>query len=458
MSTDTALGLAEVCGADAVRAGGAGDEVGGVRPTWIAAPADTAALAATMRLATEQQLRVVARGEGTKLNWGRPPIAVDILVDTGRLAGIHQHYPDDLVATVGAGTPLRAVQAILGRAGQRLAIDPGSADATIGGVLMTGEAGPLRLGYGAPRDQLIGSEFVRADGQVAHSGGRVVKNVAGYDLGKLLCGSYGTLGIVTSATFRLHPMPAARAWVTCPIGSPMNAHDLVSRLLASPLAPAAIEIDLPRPGTPAATRVDTHRISRPGGSRAAQAEGPGAFGRPIASSGQLAVLLEGTAGGVAARIATAIGMLTPGAVASSAPPPWWGRYPFGPDDVALKLAVPVADLHAALYSLHDATGSPVPIRGSAGVGVCYAALPVRPAGRTAGANGSPVEKIADVLNAVRTTLIARGGTCVVLDAPPAIRDAIDVWGPVSGLDLMRSVKRRFDPDGLLAPGRFVGGI
>jgi glycolate oxidase FAD binding subunit len=391
-----------------------------VMPRWVAAPADAGALAALMRLATAQGLRVVARGGGTKLDWGLAPTTVDVVVDTGRLTGLHHHYADDLVAVVGAGTPLRAVHAALARAGQRLAVDPGSAGATVGGMLMTGEAGPLRLRYGSPRDQLIGAEFVRADGQIVHSGGRVVKNVAGYDLAKLLCGSYGTLGILTSATFRLQPIPAARAWVVRTIASPLAGHDLVQRLLASPFAPAAIEIDLPGPA-------GKHPVNT--------------------SRGQLALLLEGTPEGVAARTNAAVAILRADAIVRSSPPPWWGRYPFTPADVALKLTVPVADLHAAIYSLHDAANAPVPVRGSAGTGVCYAAL-----------STVDIERLVGALDAVRTTLIARGGSCVVLDAPADVRDALDVWGPVPGLALMRAVKQRFDPDGLLAPGRFVGGI
>ena len=233
--------LARACGAEAVRLAGNGDAVGGKRPRWVAAPADAAALAELVRVCAERDLAMVARGEGGKLDWGNPPRQVDVLIDMGRLAGVYRHDADDLVATVGAGTPLRAVQAALAKRNQRLAMDPGSTDATIGGMLATGESGPLRLGFGTPRDQLIGIEFVRADGVIAHSGGRVVKNVAGYDLGKLLTGSYGTLALITSATFRVHPMPMARAFVTRPVHSPMEAHDLVIALLGSGLAPAAIE-------------------------------------------------------------------------------------------------------------------------------------------------------------------------------------------------------------------------
>lgn len=165
--TDFAAALAGVCGDVAVRQAGAGDTVGGREAKWITRPDSVGTLAALMRVCAERDLAVVARGEATKIDWGRPPTALEVVVDTGRLAGVHEHYPDDLVARVGAGTPLRAVQAALAKHNQRLTIDPGSTGATIGGILATGEAGPLRFGFGPPRDQLIGVEFVRADGTVA---------------------------------------------------------------------------------------------------------------------------------------------------------------------------------------------------------------------------------------------------------------------------------------------------
>lgn len=492
--------LARACGSEAVRPAGHGDAVGGKRPRWVAAPADATALAELVRVCADRDLAIVARGEGGKLDWGNPPRRVDVLVDMGRLAGVYRHDADDLVATVGAGTPLRAVQAALAKRNQRLAIDPGSADATIGGMLATGEAGPLRLGYGTPRDQLIGVEFVRADGVIAHSGGRVVKNVAGYDLGKLLTGSYGTLALITSATFRVHPIPMTRAFVTRPVHSPMEAHDLVIALLGSGLAPAAIELDLPvinpgltpppisRPGPgrrsmPGGSLVDkpTARLDRGGDSTArggradsaargevvGHAVDPGRTQRPgrPTTTGTVAVLLEGSTAGVKSRAADASLLMRGGATTSTRPPDWWGRYPFEPGDVALKIATPIADLYAALYALRDAAGFPVSVRGSAGVGVCYASLP----GTPDVPNGSPssggertaqrhVAQIADVVAALRTTMIARGGSCVVLNAPPSIREAIDMWGDVGGLDLMRAVKHQFDPNNRLAPGRFVGGI
>jgi glycolate oxidase FAD binding subunit len=426
--------LRAACGDGYVRTGGPADAVAGVPARWVTAPGSVEALSEVLGFADGEGLKVLPRGAATKLDWGTAPARVDLIVDTGRLAGPPEHASGDLVATVRAGTPMRALRAALATAGQRVSLDPASepASATVGGVLATGEAGPLRLAHGTPRDLLIGVEFVRADGVVAHAGGKVVKNVAGYDLGKLLCGSFGTLGIVTAATLRLHPLPAARAWVLRPVRSPLEAHDLVGRLLASPLVPAAIEVDLP-------SVADEF-------GRAARSHPP----ELLAGAGTLGVLLEGSASGVAARAARAEELLGADVATCDGPPPWWGRYPFGPDDVALKIVAPVAELHAAVYALRDAAGRPVPVpvRGSAGAGVLYAALP----------GSLPPNRVAAVLYAIRATLLIRGGSCTVLSAPARIREEVDAWGAVPGVSLMRRVKEQFDPKRTLAPGRMVGGI
>ncbi|HET8661604.1 MAG TPA: FAD-binding oxidoreductase [Micromonosporaceae bacterium] len=411
--------LAAACGDGHARAAGPGDAVGGVPARWVAAPGDTAQVAAVLRVAAEAGLVVVPRGAGTKAGWGAPLSSVDIVLETGRLSGVAEHSPGDLVATVGAGTPLRALAAALAPAGQRLSLEVGSGDATVGGALATGEAGPLRLRHGAGRDLLIGAELVRADGVVAHSGGRVVKNVAGYDVGKLLCGSYGTLAVLTSATFRLHPLPRARAWVGRAVRSPGELRELVGGVLAATVEPVAVEVDLPGDGA-----------------------------GPDGLSGTVVALLEGTAGGVAKRAAATQELLGPGAWVVPEPPPWWGRYPFAAGDVALKLVAPVDDLHTALSALWDAAGAGVPVRGSAGTGVVFAALP--------GATGP--DRLSAILDPVRSVLAARGGSCVVLAAPPSLASEVDLWGPVPGLELMRRVKEQFDPERRLSPGRFVGGI
>lgn len=401
----------------------------------VVRPADMAGVVDVLRSAAgsdgagpDTARRTVAiQGAGTKAAWGGSLAPVDIVLSTAGLTGVVAHEPGDRVVTVRSGTPLRWLQEELAASGQRLCLESGYADATVGGVLASGEAGPLRLRYGAGRDLLIGVEFVRADGVVAHAGGRVVKNVAGYDLGRLLCGSYGTVGVITQATFRLHPIPAARAWVTVPaVGEskgPLLTAGAVQGTLTNPgVVPSAVEYDLPGSG-----------------------------------GGEIVVLLEGSVAGVAARVATLRKALAESlreasgsvevAVADT-PPPWWGRYPFGDGDIGLKLAVPVSMVPAILTALRDQFGADVAIRGSLGSGVLYASLP----------SGVDSGALSAALVALRARLSGTGGGCVVLTAPPAIRDELDLWGEVAGLALMRRLKVQFDPAGRFAAGRFVGGL
>ena len=182
-------------------------------PSFVAFPASTDEASALLRVAAAHDLSVVPRGAGTGLGWGLPPVSCDLVIDLQAMDQVLEHAAGDLVARVQAGATMGNLASVLASAGQQLAVDA-PADATVGGVVATGTAGPRRFRYGAPRDLLIGITVVRADGVVAHSGGKVVKNVAGYDLGKLFSGSQGTLGLITEVTFRLHPRPAAVAWVT----------------------------------------------------------------------------------------------------------------------------------------------------------------------------------------------------------------------------------------------------
>lgn len=392
-----------------------------VRPPDVAGVADVLRAAATSGDARGAGQRdtagpagrtVTIQGSGTKSAWGGPLSPVDVVLSTSRLTGIVSHEPGDRVVSVRSGTPLRELQEKLAAAGQRLCVESGYADATIGGVLAAGEAGPLRLRYGSGRDLLIGVEFVRADGIVARSGGRVVKNVAGYDLGRLLCGSYGTIGVITTATFRLHPRPAARAWVSVRKGPLLTPGVLQGTLTNTAVVPSAVECDLPGSG-----------------------------------AGEIAVLLEGSVAGVAARAAALRSALGDGMVADG-PPPWWGRYPFDKGDVGLRLAAPVSLVPALLAVLRDRFGPAVVVRGSLGSGVLHAGL------------SSTVDagKLVTALGEVRSRLAGTGGSLVVVTAPPSIRDGLDQWGEVPGLPLMRRLKEQFDPAGRLAAGRFVGGL
>ncbi len=179
-----------------------------IEPACAIYPQTIAELSQAITIANDQHLRILPVGSGTKLDWGGLVSRADVVVSTAKLDQIVEHCVGDLTVTVEAGVNYQQLQAILAKEGQFLAIDPAYADvATVGGIVATGSAGSLRHRYNGVRDMCLGIEFVRSDGQVVKAGGRVVKNVAGYDLMKLLTASYGTLGVISSLTFRLYPLP-----------------------------------------------------------------------------------------------------------------------------------------------------------------------------------------------------------------------------------------------------------
>ncbi|MGC4774806.1 FAD-binding oxidoreductase [Micromonospora chalcea] len=472
--------LAEICGSPFARFAGPADEVAGRTARWVAVPGGPHAAAEVLRLAAAYDLTVVPRGAGTKIDWGAAPAQVDIMLDTGRLAGVWHEPHAAAVAEIGAGTPLRAVQATLARTNRRLPVDAPSPGATLGGVLAADESGPLRHRHGSPCAQLIGVRYLDADGELVSVGesgteafGRAAPGVGGgrpggrapaagagggpgrgggdailgrggmpgLDVARLLCGSQGGLGVLVSATMRVQAVPASRVWVSRPVWTPLEVHDLVRAVLASGVGPAAVELDLPVPVPLPRRRIPaTHPsvINRP--------DHPAVTGRPAA--GSLVVLLEGGPADVTERAERLTAVLGAPAMVSHHAPEWWGRYPFAPGDTALRIEVPINDLHAAVYALRDAAGTPVPVRGSAGSGAVHAALP----------GALPPERVASILTAVRSVLIARRGRCVVVAAPTAVRRAVDLWGELPALPRLRSAKAHLDPHHRLAPGRLPGGL
>jgi glycolate oxidase FAD binding subunit len=399
-----------------VREAGPDDAVAGVQPRYVASPADVAEASAVMRAAAAEGLAVVARGAGTRLGWGSPPDRCDLVIDTRRMNKLLEHAAGDQVVRAQAGLGLDELAEVLAAAGQRLALDPPDAG-TVGGMVASGAAGPLRLRYGTPRDLLIGITVILADGTVARSGGKVVKNVAGYDLGKLFAGSYGTLGLIAEANFRLHPLPAAASYITldCP---DVNAADAaIAAADGSPLMPSAAEID---------------RQAR---------------GGPV----RVGILLEGDADGVAERCDALTGPLggLPGVAGiSSTPPVWWARGGAS-GGTAVRIAFWAADLTAVLGAIDTAglaAGLDPVVSGSAAAGVLYAVLD----------DEAAPGAVSQFVGRLRASL--GRGSAVVLRAPAAVQAAVDMWGPAPALGLMRAVKDQFDPEHLMAPGRFAGGI
>lgn len=389
------------------------DAIDGVQPSLVAEPVSAQEAAGVLRLAQQHGLAVAPRGGGTKMGRGNIPRRVDLLLSTARLDRVLEHAAGDLVVRVEAGARLTDVQQVLIQAGQWLALDPFEAEATVGGIIAANASGPHRLRYGTVRDLLIGITYLLPDGTVAHAGGKVVKNVAGYDLCKLFTGSLGTLGLIVEAIFRLHPVPAATGTVL------WRGADIASVLAAvrgSPLVPATMEY----------WRLDEEY--------------------------ELAVRFEGIEPGVMAQVEAMMGLFPVAetqVLSDGAERDFWDarRAEAGsgsPRDVELVVSHCVTALPATVELLRESGGTR--IRGHAGSGITYATL------------GAGVPKRESVVRTVRERIMAEGGSVVIRQAPIEVKQAVDVWGADAGaLPLMRRVKERFDPDGMMNPGRFVGG-
>src|ERR1700731_4861093 len=203
-------------GNEYVRAATAADGVAGAQPKLVIKPGVKREFAEILRLSNEAGLAVIPRGGGTKRGWGNLPVGADLILSTARMTEIIEHAWADLTVTVEAGCTIQRLQETLGQHGQRLALDPlWPEQATVGGVLSTNDSGTLRLRFGSLRDLIIGVTLALPDGTLASSGGKVVKNVAGYDLPKLATGALGTLGVITRAVFRVHPLPKETRTLTC---------------------------------------------------------------------------------------------------------------------------------------------------------------------------------------------------------------------------------------------------
>jgi len=398
-----------------------GDEVLGVRPRAAYAPGTIEECAEVMAMAAREQLRLGFIGGGTALALGAAPAGLDAVVRTERLARIVEYAPADMVVVVEAGVTLAALQTAARAHGQRLALDaPWPERATIGGLVATGAFGPLRARYGGVRDLIIGVTLVRADGEVARGGGKVVKNVAGFDLPKVACGSLGTLGLIATAAFRLHPLPEVTTTVIVP---GVDAEAVVALLAATrdaQLEPASV-VALTSATAATAQRFDLGLCF----------EG---FGRGVEQQVGRTIELAQAAGTPAARLD------------EDAAAAFWRRHD------AVRAAAPLRVRVAGLPTRFPEVAALV-----SGLGeiAWYATLGVGFAGGAV----ADVARATATVNAARAALVAAGGSLVVEAAPAELRAAVDPWGPVPpSFAIMERLKRRFDPQGRLSPGRFVGGL
>jgi glycolate oxidase FAD binding subunit len=353
------------------------------------------------------------RGGATKLAWGGSGEPVAVELETGGLARILEHNEGDLTAVLQAGAPLAEAQAVFREKKQMLALDPplGEGDAaTIGGVVATADSGPLRHRYGGVRDLVVGISIALSDGSLAKAGGKVIKNVAGYDLGKLYAGSYGTLGLIVSVNVRLHPAPTGHATAVGASDDPQRLAAAAALLAGLPLEADSLDVGW----HDGAGRV----LARFGGAAAEhQAKATAAHLREAGLSDVEAIEDDGKL---------------------------WARQRAGqrsPHGAVLKVSGRPGDLAPAIRAAQDAGGALV---GRAAHGLYWIAL--------------EGEGLPERVGMVRDALDPRA--CTLLDGPDSLRAAVEPWGPVDpgALVVMRRVKERFDPARIFRPGAFVGGI
>ena len=362
-------------------------------------PASAEEAAALLRTLGEEGRPVRPRGGGTK-DWG-PPASNAAVVETGGLNRILEHNVGDFTAVLEGGVPLADAQAEFARHGQMLAIDPAlGGDATVGGVMATNDSGPLRHRYGGMRDLVVGTTVALSDGTLARSGGKVIKNVAGYDLGKLFCGSFGTLGLIVRVAVRLHPMPPATASAVGVSDDPERLGAAARGLAAQPLEADCLDLDW-RDGV----------------------------GRLLVRFGAAA------AGDQAATAVTRMRELglVDCTVVEDDDELWMAQRVHQRGDCVLKVAGRATDLAAVCRTGASVVGRPA-------LGLYWLSLPPDAA----------------AVASAREALAPRA--CTLLDAPAELR--ADPWPmPDAGaLAVMGRVKERFDPARIFRPGTFVGGI
>lgn len=396
----------------------------GVRPRWRVAPRTVDAAGAVIALARDAGLRLCPVGSGSSLELGAPVERVDVALDLCRLDAVLEDHPDDLTISLQAGVTLGAIRARLAARRQLLPIDPpGGASRTIGGVAATHAQGPLRVKYRTVRDLLLGIRFVQADGVVTWGGARVVKSVTGYDIPKLMVGSLGSLGVLAELTLRLQPMPdVTRTWVAI-APSIEGAGDLVARLLDSTIQPSRVEW----------LNADVLRA-------AGLADGPAAVAVSIGSVDE-AVRAQGSTLAALSEVS--------GASVVAVPEAWWEAYETAVTPTRCRVWLKVTTLPSHLAAVARAVQDNDPtaaLAGCAGLGVLRV-----------GTSGPGVERLVETL---RGAVGEHGGSVVIERGPRELRARVDAWGPVEpgALALMRALKARFDPTGVLNPGRFVGGL
>jgi glycolate oxidase FAD binding subunit len=403
------------------------------RERIVAFPQNIEELSEMMRVASEERWRVIPAGAGTWLEMGNQPTRFDLIVSTARMNKLLEYEPADLTATLEAGVALSGFNHLAAKHRQFIPLDPfGDNQSTIGGVIATASSGPMRCGYGTPRDWLIGATVVHADGHITRAGGKVVKNVAGYDLCKIYAGSFGTLAVIAEMSFKLRALPPCERTIVFYSHTPDSLCSLAARVNDSDLQPATMELLSPFGEAP--LPIDTKQF----------ALALGFLNEAETVESQIQEVARLSAG------------LRHSLLSETDATKFWRAYHESETsphtEFVFRLSALPADLNALITDVNGALPR-AHIRAHAANGVIrlHAGLQWLDGLKT---KWRP-KKIAET----RRMIQSRGGQMVILRAPREIKDQLDVWGDVGQTEnLMRALKEKYDPGAILNPGRFVAGI
>jgi glycolate oxidase FAD binding subunit len=440
--------LIEIAGGADVLSGPPAAEfaVDGVVPRVAVRPGSQAEVEAVVAACAASGAAMLPWGGGTAVGLGNPPARAEVAVSLERLTRVVEFDAANLNITVEGGVALSALQATVAGGREFLPLDPPRADrATVGGIIATNASGPGRLLYGTARDLVLGLRVVLPSGERIRCGGKVIKNVSGYDMNKVFIGSLGTLGIVTEVTFKLLPLPAMRAVVAGVFGELPAA--VITRILESFWLPEALEL------------LDREALKAL--APALGLDGTPGYGLAVSLAGSCETV-ERQVRDFAACFADAGALRTATAQAEASVAAWQAvRDVFdrlgGPrgEPLVCKIAVPISKT-AALLASAEALARRLSLPGAV---VAHAGSGVVRAAYTLGSGAPLPEVVRDGLDALRREAEAAEGSLVVETAPLAIKRHFDAWGkPGEAFVVMRRLKAEFDPRGLMNPGRFLGGI
>lgn len=410
----------------------------------VVAPSSIREIQDILAFATEHQLSIVPVGAGTKLGIGNPPEKVDLTLLMGQFNEVLEYEPADLSVTVQAGVRLSELQKTLAEEGQFLPLDPPyAADTTLGGLVAANASGPSRLRHGTARNRVLGMKVVQPNGIVVNSGGKVVKNVAGYDLKKLYIGSFGTLGIITELTFNLYPLPELKRTLLLSFKMVDDAAKVALQIANSQLSP--VFINLFTDGALATVSSET--------ALSGTIVGVGIDGHPETVAWQLeqvqSMAEQGDVIGVEvledidqAEFRSSMCAFPEGRTSSQT--------------IICKVNLRMTDVEEFVNVTQETVNplyAPMHMMGLMGSGVVYIVI------SEDSDNTDELQSIAKAIVELREHAISVGGSLMVESAPLALKRQVDVWGPVgNSTGLMKAIKTRLDPVGLMNPGRFVEGI